>query len=304
MSRLTVLCARGARWFGWIARGSWSPLRRLHAIILTPASHQKASGIAVDIITGSQRDMWVYDIGRDTMTRLTFEQAGLPVWTPDGKRITFQSSRFGPRNLFWKAADGTGAAEQLLESELPHTAQSWSPDGEVLTFTEVHPSTNGDILVLPLEGEGKPEAFLRTPYSETSPVFSPDGHWLAYRSNESGRQEIYVQPFPATSAKWQISTGGGEEAVWAQSGEELFYRSGEKMMAVDITTEPTFTHGTPQLLFEGEYLAYGPRAMYDLTSDGQKFLMLKESEEESTVTQLHVVLNWFEELKRLVPVGR
>ena len=193
------------------------------------------------------------------------------------------------------------AEERLLESALPHTAHSWSPDGKLLAFSEVHPSTNGDIWMLPLEGEGKPEPFLQTPSSETGPVFSPDGQWLAYRSNESGRQEIYVQPFPETGAKWQISTEGGEEAVWAPSGKELFYRSGDRMMAVEITTEPTFTNGTPQLLFDGEYLRYGPRAVYDVTPDGQRFLMIKESEEETTVTHLNVALNWFDELKRLVP---
>ncbi len=156
--------------------------------------------------------------------------------------------------------------------------------------------------MLPLEGEGKPEPFLRTPISETGAVFSPDGHWLAYRANESGRNEIYVQPFPGPGGKWQISTEGGEEAVWARSGKELFYRSGDKMMTVEITTEPTFRHETPpQLLFEEEYGSYGPRAFYDVTSDGQRFLMIKESEDVLNVTQLNVVLNWFEELKRLVP---
>ena len=249
------------------------------------------------------RDTWVYDILRETLTRLTFESSSNPLWTPDGKRITFQSTRFGPRNLFWKLADGSGAAEQLLENALPHSPQSWSPDGKLLAFTEVHPSTNVDIWMLPLEGERKPEVFLQTPFTETGPVFSPDGHWLAYRSNESGRREMYVQPYPPTGAKWQISTEGGEEAVWAPSGRELFYRNGNQMMAVDITTEPTFTHGTPQLLFEGEYFSYGPRAVYDVAPDGQRFLMIKEGEQGSTVTQLNVVLNWFEELKRLVPTN-
>ena len=259
--------------------------------------------VVVSIRSGGQQDIWVfYDIRRDTLTRLTFEGGNMPLWTPDGRRITYQASRSGPRDLFWKPADGTGAEEPLLVRELPNTPQSWLPDGKVLAFTEVHPSTNGDIWMLPLEGEGQPGPFLQTPFSETGPVFSPDGNWLAYRSNESGRQEIYVQPFPGPGGKWQISTDGGEEAMWAHSGRELFYRNGDKMMAVDITTEPTFTHGTPQLLFEGQYSSYGPRAVYDVTSDGQRFLMIKESEEESTTTQLNVVLNWFEELNSLVPV--
>ncbi len=246
-------------------------------------------------------DLWIYDIRRDTLSRFTFQNGSYPLWTPDGKRITFQSDRLGgPSKMFWKAADGTGTEEQLLEGEFPHTAHSWSPDGKVLAFSERSPASGGDIRILPLEGDRKPQVFLETPFNETGPVFSPDGRWLAYRSNESGRQEIYVQPFPATGAKWLISTEGGEEAVWARSGE-LFYRNGDKMMAVDITTDPTFTSGTPKLLFEGEYFTYGPRAEYDVTPDGQKFLMIKTREQQ--VAELNVIQNWFEELKRLVPTN-
>ena len=243
----------------------------------------------------------LYDIGRDNTTQLTFQNGSFPLWTPDGERITFQSSRLGGTpKLFWKPADGTGTAEQLSEGEFPHTAHSWSPDGKVLAFSERSPAFNSDIFMLSLEGERKSQLFLRTPSNETGPMFSPDGRWLAYRSNESGRQEIYVQPFPATGAKWLISTEGGEEAVWARSGE-IFYRNGNKMMAVNITTEPTFTPEKPQLLFEGEYVSYGPRAVYDVTPDGQKFLMIKLGEQN--VTELNVIQNWFEELKRLVPTN-
>jgi serine/threonine-protein kinase len=292
--------ARAGRTLAWVDRkGAVEPLaappREYGRVDLSP------DGQRVAVTSGGE--VWIYDIRRETLTRLTFERGSMPLWTPDGKRITFQSTRFGLRNLFWKLADGSGAAEQLLASELPHSPMSWSPDGNLLAFVEVHPSTNGDVWMLPLEGEGTPEPFLRTPFSETGPVFSPDGHWLAYRSNESGRYEIYVQPYPSTGAKWQISTEGGEEAVWASSGGELFYRSGDKMMAIDITTEPTFTHGIPQLLFEEQFVRYGPRALYDVAPDGQRFLMIKEGEQQLRVTQLNVVLNWFEELKRLVPTN-
>jgi serine/threonine-protein kinase len=245
----------------------------------------------------------VYDIRRDAWTQLTFEGGRFPVWTPDGKRIVFGSHRFGPQDMFWKPADGTGAAERLSESALNHTPHSLSPDGKSLAFSELHPTSSGDIWVLPLEGERTPWPFLQTPSNETGVVFSPDGHWVAYRSNESSRQEIYVQPFPSTGAKWLISTEGGEEAAWARSGEELFYRNGDQMMAVDITTEPTFTHGNPKLLFEGPYVKAGFSSAYDVTPDAQRFLMIKESEQQLAVTELNVVLNWFEELKRLVPTN-
>ena len=136
-------------------------------------------------------------------------------------------------------------------------------------------------------------------------MFSPDGRWLAYVSDESGRYEVYVQPYPGPGGKWQISTGGGKEPLWARDGRELFYRNGEQMMAVEITTEPTFSAGTPRLLFEGTYLSGTVfLAYYDVSPDGQRFLMVQASEQQaSDPTQINVVLNWFEELKQRVPTG-
>jgi serine/threonine-protein kinase len=152
----------------------------------------------------------------------------------------------------------------------------------------------------------KVQPFIRTPFNESAPQFSPDGHWMAYVSNESGPNEIYVQAYPGPGGKWQISTEGGTEPVWSRNGRELFYRNGNKMMAVDVATQPSFTGGKPRLLFEGPYVptpATFPN--YDVSSDGQRFLMLKPSESaEAAPTQINVVLNWFEELKRRVPVGK
>ena len=254
-------------------------------------------------------DIWVYDIARQTLTRLTFEgnENQQPQWTPDGKRVTLRSIREGvPGNLFWKLADGTGAAERLTTSEFRQNPSSWSPDGQFLAFHQ-RPSVIGfsptgrDIWILPLEGERKPRPLLRTQFNELAPKFSPDGRWLAYVSDESGRYEIYVRPFPEVEeGKWQISTDEGVEPVWAANGRELFYRNedGNRMMAVEITTEPTFRAGTPRLLFEGSYgRSSGGSAFYDVTSDGQSFLMVQAAHEG----QINVVLNWFEELKRLVP---
>ncbi len=250
-------------------------------------------------------DLWTYDIPRKTLTRLTFEgRNNAPTWTPDGKWVTFESDRAErPGNLFWKPADGSGMADQLTTSEQRQIPHSWSPDGKLLAFSEVHPTSNGDIWVLPLEGEREPQLFLQTPFNETMPVFSPDGHWLAYRSDESGRYEVYVQPYPGPGGKWQISTEGGNEPLWARNGGELFYRNGEQLMAVDITTQPGFSAGTPHLLFEGQY-HFQPGASlsnYDVTPDGQRFIMIKSDAQEAR--QINVVLNWFEELKRLVPTN-
>lgn len=154
-------------------------------------------------------------------------------------------------------------------------------------------------------GDLKAQPFLRTPFTEGGPRFSPDGRWLAYVSDESGRREIYVQPYPGPGGKWQISTEGGGEPVWNRNGRELFYRSGGKMMAVDVATQPSFTAGKPRVLFEGPYLPTPlTSANYDVSPDGQRFLMLKPNESTEAPTQISVVLNWFEELKQKIPTGK
>jgi dipeptidyl aminopeptidase/acylaminoacyl peptidase len=205
--------------------------------------------------------------------------------------------------MFWQPADGSGGAERLSVSEYQQVDGSWSPDGQVLAFVEVNPTTGRDIWTLRVSGDRKPQPFLRTQFNETTPQFSPDGRWLAYASDESGRYEIYVQPYPGPGGKWQISTEGGTEPVWAHNGE-IFYRSGEKMIAVETTTTPIFSAGKPKVLFAGQYapsLLTAPN--YDVSPNGQRFVMIKEDEQAATATQINVVLNWFEELKRRVPTG-
>ena len=150
----------------------------------------------------------------------------------------------------------------------------------------------------------KAQPFLGTPFNEGGARFSPDGRWLAYVSNESGRPEIYVQPYPGPGGKWQVSTEGGTEPLWNRNGRELFYRSGNKMMTVETTTQPGFTVGKPRMLFEGEYLATEYPQLgsdYDVSADGQRFLMVKEIERTESSAQINVVLNWLDELKRRVP---
>jgi Tol biopolymer transport system component len=180
-----------------------------------------------------------------------------------------------------------------------------SPDGQTLAFSKSGPSTGSDIWVLSLKGERKAQPFLQTPANESGALFSPDGYWLAYQSDESDRWEICVRPFPGPGGKVQISTEGGVEPVWARNGRELFYRNGDKMMAVGVETKPTFTAAKPKLLFERHYEP-SPQsflANYDVSPDGQRFLMVKASEQEEASTQINVVLNWFEELKLRVPTG-
>ena len=224
-------------------------------------------------------------------------------WTPDGKRIAFDSNKEGPQNLFWQLADGSGGLERLTSSEYTQSADSWSKDGRLLAFYEISPTTGYDIWVLRMNDK-KAQPFLRTQFNEVAPRFSPDGRWLAYVSDESGRFEVYVQPYPGPGGKWQISTEGGTEPAWNPNGRELFYLSGEKMMSVDISTRPSFSAGKPRMLFQGRYMPTpGTFPNYDVSSDGQRFLMIKPSEQESGPTQINVALNWFEELKRRVPAG-
>jgi serine/threonine-protein kinase len=279
-----------------------APARAYRYPRLSPDGRRVAVGI-----TEPEPQVWLYDLSRETLTRLTFEGNWNlnPVWTPDGKRIAFQSNKEGTINIFWQLADGSGGLERLITGEHAQGASSWSPDGQLLAFVEITPTTGYDLWVLRLS-DRKAQPFLRTPFTESAPRFSPDGRWLAYVSDESGRYEVYVQPYPGPGGKWLISVEGGTEPEWNRNGRELFYRSGDKMMAVEITTQPGFSAGKPRVLFEGKYLPTPITfANYDVSPDGQRFLMLKASDQAAAApTQINVVLNWFEELKRRVPTAK
>jgi Tol biopolymer transport system component len=299
----------------WISRnGAEQPLAAPARAYLSPRLSPDGRRIAVGI-TESESQIWLYDLSRETPSRFTFEGNSnqYPAWTPDGKRIAFQSNKEGALNLFWQMADGSGSLQRLTTSDNTQTASSWSPDGQLLAFHEIDPAMQRDICVLrmgdasPGSGQArKAQPFLRTRFDEASLRFSPDGRWLTYISNETGRYEIYVQPYPGPGGKWQISTEGGTEPVWNPNGRELFYRSGGKMMAVDMATQPSVAVGKARMLFEGEYVPTpATLSNYDVTSDGQRFLMLKPVEQEQAApTQINVVLNWFEELKQKVPTGK
>jgi Tol biopolymer transport system component len=303
-----------------------APARAYRGPRLSPDGRQ-----VVVAIEELETQVWLYDLFRETLTRFTFEgNTNLgSIWTRDGKRIVFESNKEGPMNLFWQLADGSGGLERLTTGENLNIPGSLSPDGRLLAFAEVNPATGYDIWIMqmgdpsPSSGQApsassgqvpsaasgqlrKAQPFLRTPFNESAPVFSPDGHWLVYTSDESGRFEIYVQTYPGPGGKWQISTEGGTEPLWNRNGRELFYRSGDKMMAVDITTQPGFAAGKPKVLFTGQYLPTpGTLPNYDVSPDGQRFLMIKPGEQaQGGPTQINVVLNWFEELKQKVPTGK
>jgi serine/threonine-protein kinase len=291
----------------WVDRnGNAEPVSDHRRFFFGPRLSPDRKRLAIWIGAGNTH-VWIYEMARGILTKLTSEgQNFWPLWTLDGGAIVFPSIRTGEEaNLYSRSADGSGLAERLTESDYNQQPLCWSPDGKLLVIQENHPATGWDIWVLPMEGEREARPFLSSPFNEFHPALSPDGRWLAYVSNESGRDEIYVTSFPQPGGRLQISTEGGTQPAWAPSGAELFYRNGRKMMAVDIATEPELTPANPRLLFEGRYhqaSSYGRN--YDITPDGQLFIMVKPAAPETAPTQLHVVLNWSEELKRLVPPPR
>jgi serine/threonine protein kinase/Tol biopolymer transport system component len=262
----------------------------------SPSFSPDGKKIAVTISLTGKRDVWIYDIEQDTLTRLTFEGSHYyPVWTPDGKRVAFSSSMAGTYDLYWKLADFSGTAEPLLVKEGEQLEISFTPEGKLLVFRERHPVTSRDIWILPLDGERTPQPFLNTSFNERSPMLSPDGRWLAYVSDDSGRSEIYVRTFSDLSgSRWQVSTDGGTEPLWAKNGKELFYRGSNRFFSASIETEPTFKVGTREALFEDVYWNSAVHTLYDIHPDGKRFVMVKGLQQRS---ELIVVQNWFEELR-------
>jgi eukaryotic-like serine/threonine-protein kinase len=236
----------------WVDRkGDVEPLSAPTRNYGRPQTSPDGHHAAVEI-SGGTIGIWIYDFSRTTLTPLTSAGSSqASTWTPDGNHVAYRGTRTGFRNLFWKAADGTGDEERLATSENTQTPGSWSPDGKWLAYHEASSTTGNDIWVLPVNGDRKPQVFLRTPFQEGNPRFSPDGRWVAYESTESGRNEVYARPFPGSGAKSQISTQGGTEPVWSRNGRELFYLNGDKMMAVDTATQPTFTAEPPGFFLKG-----------------------------------------------------
>jgi eukaryotic-like serine/threonine-protein kinase len=268
-------------------------------------------GTRVAVFVANPADLWVWDLGRTTLTRATFDPGFdiYPEWTPDGRRVIFSSERAGVRNLFWLAADGTGAVERLSESPNVQNLSAVSPDGRLLIFTETAPTRGDDVMQMTLDGTRRVTPLVQSPFAERNGVVSPDGRWLAYEANDSGRVEVYVRPFPeVNSGHWQVSTAGGTRPLWAPSGQELFYVAPTSaLMRVGVERAPSWAATTPTpLLKERSFMNPGAfiGRTYDISSDGQRFLMIKEgggAGQTAAPPQLIVVQHWTEELKRLVP---
>jgi serine/threonine-protein kinase len=298
-------------------KGQTPPLRAMATNWSNPQFSPDGRRLAIDILD-KQVDVWVYEWARDTLTRLTFDPAldGKPVWTPDGRRIVFASQRDGKvENLYWQQADGTGEVQRLTKSANRQFAASWHPSGRFLAFTETNPTTRDDVMVLPIEGDdrsgwkpGNPTAFLSSPFMDREPMFSPDGRWIAYQSDESGRTEVYVRPFPGPGGKWQVSIGGGNQAAWSRTRPELFYGGpdGRIMVATYTSEGGSFHAAKPTAWSDTRYDSRPRQRSFDLHPDGERFAISSFQQLQDSLRRDKVVFifNFFDELRRLAPVRK
>ena len=251
----------GRRTLTWVDRnGQEEPLAAEARAYFDPRISPDGTKVALAIDDSGNLDVWIWDLVRENLIRLTFEEAEdrYPLWSPDGEEIFFYSQREGSFGVHSKAADGTGEVE-LVGSEPGRilVPWSWSADGNTLLLTEfsLTGTTNFDIGALSMEGDRPWTSLLAEDYLEGLPVISPSGNWMAYNSDESGQSQVYVRPFPEIdTGRWQPSTSGGQEPAWSPNLSELFYRNGDQMMVVDVETEPTFSPGTPRELFSPKFL--------------------------------------------------
>jgi serine/threonine protein kinase len=253
--------------------------------------------------------IYVYDLDIGTNSPLTREGlAGYPIWTRDGKRIVFSWQKSFVSSLFWQPFDESSAMEGLTKGDCDQDAGSLSSDGNAIAFVESRwdaNKDNKDIFVLDLHSR-RATPFLNSQFRERYPEFSPDGNWIAYSSDESERDEVYVRPFPGPGMKHPVSSQGGVQPLWARNGKQLFYRWQDQVWAVDVQTDGGFATGKPRLLFQKPGYELGsPIRGYDLSLDGQRFLMVKfDQRKPAPVTEMILVQNWFEELRQKVSTGK
>ncbi|MBI3280879.1 MAG: PD40 domain-containing protein, partial [Acidobacteria bacterium] len=299
----------------WIdSRGNLELLPAKPGDYSAPSFSPDGKWLALTRSSGGNDDLWMYEWQRDVMNRLTTasDRDAFPVWSPDGKHIAYTSGR----ELHWIRADGSGPAKRLTDGKRYMIPFSFTPDGKRLALTESSKETAWDIWTLPLAGDdpddprpGQPEPFVRTPFMDWAPSFSPDGRWLAYISNESGTSEVYVRPFRHGSAKWQVSRGGGGRAVWSRTRPELFFlaANGRNIMAATYAVQgESFIPQAPRLWSEKRLIPIQVVWNFDLAPDGNRVIALMPppgSEEEKPQTRLTFLLNFFDELRRRVPAG-
>jgi eukaryotic-like serine/threonine-protein kinase len=294
----------------WVDRhGREEPIAVPPRAYTLPRLSPDGTRVALDI-RDQDNDIWIFDLKRSTLERRTFDPSvdQYPVWTTDGRRILFGSIRSGLAKVFAQDADGSRPVEQLStggESQFP---TSMSPDGKHLIVREAATAGRFDIAMVTLGGNGVAEPLLHSAFSENNGEVSPDGRWLAYQSDESGRDEIYVRPFPnVNDGQWQVSTAGGTRPLWARSGRELFFLDSANLLhAVSVTTSPAFSALSPVKVLSAAYFVAQPIAgrSYDVSPDGKRFLMIKDARPDTSATEfpaMVLVLNWLDELKGRLP---
>jgi len=293
----------------WADRqGNLTPLDVPPRRYITPVLSPEGRRLAVTIADGHDRDVWLHDLERGTWSRFTFSKASdfNPLWTPDGRTLLFNGEE--PQfTIYRRPADGSAEPTRLRKEAVDLLVSDVSPDGKTLVYTRSDTETDSDIWTMPLDSSGEPQPFLVTRFSETMGTVSPDGRWLAYVSNESGRSEVYAMAFPGGGSRLQISVEGGTEPVWSPAGDEIFFRSRAGLVAAPIdrdrTTSGQLVVGRPEVLFNGPFDDDWVRHGYDVTADGQRFLMV-HLPEDSRPRTLRVVLNWFTDLQRTVVASR
>jgi Tol biopolymer transport system component len=296
----------------WMDRsGKTRPLRATPAQWLNPRFAGNGRQIAFSLFDGSQNDVWIYYWSRDDLTRLTFDQAAdhLPVWTPDSRRIVFQSTRGNGliQNLYWQRADNTGEAQRLTTSSRPQFPGSWHPDGRILAFSEIDQGARApSIMLLRLDGDeasgwraAEPTVFLK---DADSPMFSPDGRWLAYtsRSSSHGGTDVLVRPFPGPGGPWQISTQGGADPAWSSTRPELFYAAPDNHIMVSSYSlnGSSFAADKPRLLPDSRFSPRIAGRSFDVHPDGDRFALVKASATEVRRNHVTLIFDFFEELRR------
>jgi Tol biopolymer transport system component/predicted Ser/Thr protein kinase len=305
----------------WLDRtGQTKPLQVTPGVYENPRFSPDGKRLAFSLaINPARADIWVKDLERDTESRLTHlpGRNNDPVWTPDGKSIVFESSRQAAPGLYWIRADGAGEAQRLTDGKTRQVPCSFSPDGRRLAYSQFQEATfHLEIWTAPVEGDrdhplfGNAEPFPRTSFSETQPAFSPDGHWLAYSSNESGAYELYVRPFPGPGGKSQISTGGGGYPIWSRDGRKLFFLAPDwHIMVADYTAKgDSFTAGKPQVWSQKNLIYLGTNYPYDLAPDGKRFAVVLNpagmvGQEQKPIDSVTILLNFFDDLRRRAPAG-